>query len=222
MKSNIKKLILFIVAVTLIFLIISLFSNLNTDKISSLLLSFEFSYIALLVYFFLYIGLVLFGFPSSILTLSAGFVFGIGLGWVIDFTASMVTAVIAFYITRFARHKKVSLPFMKKKFETAKKSALAFEKYCEDHGFKVILLFRFSMVPFIVVSYSAGMIKTLKFRYFLLATIISNSIFGFIVIVLGDSLRQSPLYLGVTLIISILIIVFSFSFFNKKLRSDFK
>ena len=170
-----------------------------------------FGKLAALIYLLLYFSLVIFGFPSAILTVAAGLVFGVRYGFLIDLFSSMFTAVFAFLGARYFNNF-----FDKYMSGSGKKIKIRdfLYKEAKNDGFSGMLLLRFSFVPFILVSYFAGLIKHISFSQFFLATLISNSVFGFITIYFGSSLRTG----SVDLLISIslfFIVLFGVIIFRK-------
>lgn len=162
----------------------------------------------LLAYFFIYTFLVLFGFPSAVLTVMAGAVFGIFLGFMIDFVASMFTASVSYFFAyffqkRFSRRMQSS--------DNAKFVLDYFNKEAKNNGFVGVLLLRFSFVPFIVISYVAGLLKGVRFSEFFAATVISNAVFGFLIVYLGYGfLTGDGVWLSLGIFFSILLLSYLF------------
>lgn len=88
------------------------------------------------------------------------------------------------------------------------------EKNCKDNGFTAIAILRLSFMPYIILSYAAGLVKTLRFRDFILATFLTNIFGSFVFIILGASLTQSwPLF------IVAVVLVLLFTILSKHLKS---
>ena len=102
--------------------------------------------------------------PGLILTMGAGFVFGVLQGSICVSIASTLGASIAFFIGRYLARKWVS-----KKIESSERFA-AIDEAVAREGWKIVGLLRLSPVfPFNLLNYSLGVTKV-SFRDFVLAS----------------------------------------------------
>jgi len=107
--------------------------------------------ISWLVFMLVYILATVLILPGSLLTLSAGFLFGLKLGFVIVSAASVIGACCAFLLGRYFARDWVS----EKISGNAKFSAL--DNAVRDKGFVIVLLTRLSPVfPFSLLNYALG------------------------------------------------------------------
>lgn len=90
--------------------------------------------------------------PGSLLTIGAGFVFGVAWGTLIVSAASTTTAALAFLIARYLARERVARAARKnQKFE-------AIDRAIAEKGWKVVALLRLSpVVPFSLSNYLYGL-----------------------------------------------------------------
>jgi uncharacterized membrane protein YdjX (TVP38/TMEM64 family) len=102
--------------------------------------------------------------PGSVLTIGAGFVFGLGLGVVAVSIGSVAAAALAFLISRYVARKKIeSLASRNEKFE-------AVDRAIGQQGWKLIFLLRLSpLIPFSLSNYFYGL-TAVKFWPYVLAS----------------------------------------------------
>ena len=100
--------------------------------------------------------------PGTILTLVAGAVFGLGIGFITVSIASTIGASLAFLIARyFARDKVSSMAKDNRHFN-------AIDKAIEEGGWKVVGLLRLSpAIPFNIQNYLYGLTKVKFWQYVL-------------------------------------------------------
>jgi uncharacterized membrane protein YdjX (TVP38/TMEM64 family) len=103
-------------------------------------------------------------FPGSVLTLGAGFAFGVVLGTVVVSLSSVTTASVAFWLGRtLARGWVEGRVAANPKFR-------ALDQAVAENGFKIVLLTRLSPAfPFTVLNYAYGLTKV-RFRDYFLAS----------------------------------------------------
>ena len=107
--------------------------------------------ISWLVFVLAYIAATVLLLPGSILTLAAGFLFGLGFGFVLVSAGSVIGACCAFLLGRYFARDWVA----GKISGNAKFSAL--DNAVRDKGFVIVLLTRLSPVfPFNLLNYSLG------------------------------------------------------------------
>lgn len=101
-------------------------------------------------WFFVLVGLVLF-IPGLILSLGAGYVFGLGLGTLAVFCGAGVGQTLAFLLGRFLLQDYFQTIARKLKFWQAIEIAL------EEEGWKIVGLLRLApIVPYNVLNYALG------------------------------------------------------------------
>ena len=106
----------------------------------------------MLLYAAVYVGAVLLFVPGIVLTLGAGFLFGLGWGIVVVSVASTIAAALAFVIARYiARGAVESIVRKNPKFA-------AIDRAIGREGWKVVALLRLSpLVPFSLSNYLYGL-----------------------------------------------------------------
>jgi uncharacterized membrane protein YdjX (TVP38/TMEM64 family) len=117
-----------------------------------------------LLFIFVYILATVLFFPASILTIGAGFVFGVPLGTVIVSTAATAGAALAFLIARYLardqiEHKVANNPRFKR-----------IDRAIGEQGVKLVFLLRLSpLIPFNLSNYFYGL-TSVKFWPYVLAS----------------------------------------------------
>jgi len=153
-----------------------------------------------LVFALIYIVITLVGISAAALTIMAGIIFGVGKGLLVVVISATSSAIIAFYLSRFLKHK-----FFKNENSNSnivKKLIGRIEKTCDKNGFSTIALLRLSFMPYIPLSYAAGLVEKLKAFDFILATFLTNIFGSFVFIYLGNSITESiPIFLGAIILL---------------------
>jgi uncharacterized membrane protein YdjX (TVP38/TMEM64 family) len=122
--------------------------------------------------------------PGSVLTLGAGFAFGVVLGTIVISGASVTTACIAFWLGRtllrgWVEAKVAGNP----KFR-------AIDQAVAENGFKIVLLTRLSPVfPFLLLNYAFGLTKV-RFRDYLIASWVGMLPGTILYVYLGTTVRE--------------------------------
>lgn len=123
-----------------------------------------------LIYVGLYALRPLILFPSTILTLAGGFVFGPVLGVIYTIVASNISSTIAYYVGRyfgeglFEKALKVSKTF---------KALEGYAARMRANSFETVMVMRFTFLPYDAVSYLAGFLQ-IKYWPFILATALGS------------------------------------------------
>lgn len=106
----------------------------------------------LLAYVFVYVlGTVLF-LPPGILNIAAGLIFGPVVGAVLALLANVLSAIVAFLVSRHVARSWVA------RLVARRRRLLAVDRAVEKGGLKVVLLLRMSPVsPFSILNYAFGM-----------------------------------------------------------------
>ena len=161
----------------------------------------QFGMFAPVAYGVLYYLVALIGISAAALTILSGLLFGKLIGLTIVVISATLAASTAFIIARYfgknlttklAKKKKIG-PWIKK-----------IESQVGKNGFQAFFIMRCLFLPYIPLSYAAGLVKSAKLSDFTLATFTSNIIISFIFVYLGDNLLKGPEALILPLILVIL------------------
>jgi uncharacterized membrane protein YdjX (TVP38/TMEM64 family) len=173
-----------------------------------------------MIYVVLYSIRPLILFPSTILTLAGGFVFGPFLGALYTIIASNISSTIAFYVGRFFGEGLL-------KDDGSDGLIQRYARRMRENSFETVMTMRFIFLPYDAVSYLAGFLK-IHYWAFILATAL-GSIPGTIAFVgFGASIESfngvlpklNPVTLGFSVAIFIVSIVLSRVFKKKEAKSS--
>ncbi|PTX64724.1 putative membrane protein YdjX (TVP38/TMEM64 family) [Melghirimyces profundicolus] len=154
--------------------------NLTPKQIQPFILSF--GVWAPLFYIFLYAVRPLFFFPAVVLTLSGGLTFGPWWGTLYDLIGASLGAGLAFGLSRTLGRETVQ--------RWLGKRLKLLDERAERYGFRTVLLLRLiPLIPFDVISYSAGLSR-IRFRDYGPATTLGMIPGAFAYNYLGHSLHQ--------------------------------
>ena len=129
--------------------------------------------------------------PASLLTLSAGLLFGLGWGIVYTVIGSNLAAAVAYLLGRYGSDLLPRPTTLSNRLEQAKARMLT-------RGFVTVLSLRLLFVPHDLVSYLAGGLK-LSYPTFALATLLGTLPVTVIIILIGVVTDELVLqYVGVT------------------------
>jgi uncharacterized membrane protein YdjX (TVP38/TMEM64 family) len=161
-----------------------------------------------LIYITAYAFRSLIFFPASILTITAGILFGPWLGILLTMIGENISANISFVVGRYFTADLL------KYFSTKKRFVPRLTCKIQDNGFLTVLIMRLTFLPFDLVGYSSGMCN-IKQRDFALATVI-GTIPGLLTFVFlgGSILDFRYLFLAAVFLASSLTV----SFWLRKLR----
>jgi pyruvate/2-oxoglutarate dehydrogenase complex dihydrolipoamide dehydrogenase (E3) component/uncharacterized membrane protein YdjX (TVP38/TMEM64 family) len=131
-----------------------------------------------------YVVATVFFLPGSVLTLGAGFLFGVPLGLATAWTGAVVGACAAFLVGRtFAREWVARKVSGNPKFN-------AIDEAVGREGFKIVFLLRLSPVfPFNLLNYSLGLTKV-SFKHYALASMIGMLPAGLMYVYFGSAARS--------------------------------
>lgn len=119
-----------------------------------------------LIYILLYAIRPLILFPSTLLTLAAGFVFGPILGVLYTIIASNISSTVAYFVGRF---------FGKDVLQDNEADTLI-QRYAQrmrENSFQTVMIMRFIFLPYDAVSFVAGLLN-IKYWPFILATALGS------------------------------------------------
>jgi len=159
-----------------------------------------------LVFSCLYVAVALTGISVAFLTTLSGTIFGLVNGLIIVVLAATLSATIAFYLARFIFRAPAS--FEDNTVSLQKKNYISgliekIEEKSHENGFMIIAILRLSFLPYIPLSYAAGLVKSLSARDFILATFLTNLFGSFVFIFLGASLGENCLLFVLAIILMI-------------------
>lgn len=172
------------------------------------------------IYVVLYAIRPLILFPSTILTLAGGFVFGPLLGVLYTIIASNISSTIAFYVGRFFGEGLL-------KDDGSDGLIQHYARRMRENSFETVMVMRFIFLPYDAVSYLAGFLK-IHYWAFILATAL-GSIPGTIAFVgFGASIesfdgmlpRLNPVTLGFSVVIFIVSIALSRMFKKREAKAE--
>ncbi len=190
-----------LITITILILIGGLFylntlDILNVNKIQNFIDGF--GIYGPIIFMLLYIIISIFGVSAAALTIIAGLIFDIKTAMITVVIGATIAAYIAFLISRhFSKYINI-------KNKNIKKIVEKIEKKSEKNGFFAIAILRLMFLPYIPLSYAAGLVKKLKAKDFVLATFVTNIFGSFFFIFLGFSITKSLPYFISAIILLIL------------------
>lgn len=162
-----------------------------------------------LVYIGLYIVRPLILFPSTVLTLAGGFVFGPLLGVLYTILASNASSTVAYFVGRY---------FGEGLFKDDGSGGLIqrYARRMRENSFETVMIMRFIFLPYDAVSYLAGFLK-IRYWPFILATALGSIPGTMAFIGFGASIetfdgtlpKLNPVMLGFSLVIFIVSLALS-------------
>lgn len=144
-----------------------------------------------LLFFVLYVVVTQFPIPRTIMTISAGVLFGTVEGVVLALTATTVSAVISLLVVRFLLRDWVEPRLTHPKLQ-------AVNARLEERGWLAVLSLRMiAAVPFSVLNYAAALTRV-RVAPFALATLVGSAPGTVLVAVFGDTLagEAKPIYVA--------------------------
>jgi uncharacterized membrane protein YdjX (TVP38/TMEM64 family) len=191
--------VLLIVALALVYFLTPLPSLLTEKTIRSFIEPF--GVFAPIVFGIIYFVAVLFFLPASVFSVLAGLIFGKLWGTVIVVISATLAGTAAFGIARhFGKETAQKLCGKGRLGGWVKK----IDDYVKAHGFQSFFIIRCLFLPYMPVSYAAGMVPAAKLRDFVLGTFVTNIIFSFMFVYLGDNLLKGPKALILPLVLVVL------------------
>lgn len=119
-----------------------------------------------LIYIVLYAVRPLIIFPSTILTLAGGFVFGPVLGVLYTIIASNISSTIAFFVGHYFGEGIF-------KDDGSENPIQRYARRMRENSFETVMIMRFIFLPYDAVSYLAGFLR-IKYLPFILATALGS------------------------------------------------
>lgn len=159
-----KKISVFIILACILglFYYFDIFSFTNPDEIKEFVLSYGIYSPIIFIILFTFVPLTLF--PDAILAIAGGLIFGLVEGSIYIIIGAFFGSTLSFYLARYYGE------FLRKKLKSEK--FLNINEQVEKNGFLIIFLLRLiPLVPFDIISYSAGF-SSIKYKDFIFATAI--------------------------------------------------
>jgi uncharacterized membrane protein YdjX (TVP38/TMEM64 family) len=120
--------------------------------------------IGVVIFILVYVLATVLFVPGSVLTIGAGFMFGLGLGVVVVSIGSTIGAALAFLVARYIARRPVEAKV------SANKKLKAIDRAIGEQGWKLIFLLRLSpVIPFNFSNYFYGL-TAVKFSPYVLAS----------------------------------------------------
>jgi uncharacterized membrane protein YdjX (TVP38/TMEM64 family) len=187
-----------------------MFTNCTPQSLKNYICSF--GAIAPVIYIFMFTVVPLTLFPDAVLALTGGLIFGVWFGTIYTVIGAACGGTLSFLISRLYGRGLVE--------KLTKGKIKWFDDGTQEKGFIFILILRFiPLIPFDIISYGAGLSK-IKYRDFILATIIGVIPGVWVYTNLGD--KSAHLFsIDFFKAVAILILLMLVSYFIKK-RFTFK
>ena len=148
------------------------------------------------MYMLVYTVLVVVFFPASVLSAVGGFIFGALWGTMYTIIAATVAAAVSFLLARW-----LGKDFVQKRLGGRLKE---WEAKLSDGGFWTVVILRFLFLPYIPLSYAAGLTK-ISLWEFTLATFLTNIPGSFAFTYLGASITE-PRNIAIAIVIILLVL----------------
>lgn len=123
--------------------------------------------------------------PLSVFSVAGGILFGTLNGLIIVLIAATIAGALAFLISR-----QFSNYIPEAKAGLIHKLQNTVEKRLEKNTFQAIAILRLLYLPYIGLSYAAGLVKTAQFWPYVWATFLTNIAGSFVFVYLGDQLDK--------------------------------
>ncbi|MGD9200824.1 MAG: VTT domain-containing protein [Chitinispirillia bacterium] len=166
-KSNLKtfiSIIIFLIPGTVIgLLLIYLATKFEINVIQNFIILNGFNSVVLFIFLFTLRTFLVVA-PYYMMIIIGGILFGPKLGLLLNIISALISASVAFSISRYIKFTALFKSFTNKKWETG--------NTIEKNGFKIIILLRLALIfPFDIINYSVGLTK-IKYRDFLLGNLL--------------------------------------------------
>jgi uncharacterized membrane protein YdjX (TVP38/TMEM64 family) len=153
----------------------------------------------------IYITALLLLLPASAFSILGGVLFGTIGGMLIVVISATIAATIGFL---FSRYSTKGVLVKTSKYKTLASLQKKIKEQAKDHGLQSIIILRLLYLPYMPLSYAAGLVKEAKLRDFILGTFLTNIVGSFTFVFLGDSLGKgwTALIIPATLVLLSLLI----------------
>lgn len=157
----------------------------------------------IVLYGLLFIVLGMIGMSKVAMTVLAGALFSFTEAIIVTVLAASLAAMFGFFLTRYFEGT-INRRFMKKKRNGDKSKPQAIvdriEKNAKERGFYTIAILRLSFVPLMFLSYTSGLVKSLRFKDFAWAIFLTNIYMNLVYILVGDSITRSLPIFGAAIV----------------------
>jgi uncharacterized membrane protein YdjX (TVP38/TMEM64 family) len=198
-QAFVKKLIFVIVIIVLLIWINRTFLHISPLMITEWMLSW--GWLAPFVFLILFTVRPFVVFPSSILAITSGLTFGFWYGLLLTFIGSNLGSIATWIVVRSVGSKIVKSKWDDKYY--------FIKKQIDQKGFIYMLILRLlPVMNFDIVSYAASF-SSVKFRHYVLATLIGVVPGAVIYTSIGSSVqseKESMIILSITLLVILLLI----------------
>ena len=173
-----------------------------------------------IIYTILYAIRPLILFPSTVLTLAGGFVFGPVLGVLYTIIASNISSTIAYFVGHFFGEGML-------KDDGSDGLIQRYARRMRDNSFETVMIMRFIFLPYDAVSYLAGFLR-IKYLPFILATALGSIPGTMAFIGFGASIetfdgalpKLNPVTLGFSFVIFMVSIALSRMFKKREIQTS--
>jgi uncharacterized membrane protein YdjX (TVP38/TMEM64 family) len=180
---NALTLLLILVGVLYLYFFTPFYTHLKPEIIKSYLSHYE--SFSILVFWLLNLLAVLFFVPLTLFWIVAGMLFGTLTGTLLTASASTCAAALAYLMGR--KNQWLAQSFILK-HARSKHWKDKLEHGMQGNSFTILFIIRVLPHPFILFSYLAGFVETIKLSVFTLATLAAIVPLSFAFVLLGDSL----------------------------------
>ena len=157
-----------------------------------------------IIYIILFTFVPLTFFPDSILAIAGGMCFGMVSGFIYTMIGALFGGILSFFLAKTLGHK-VFNKFIKKDLSNL-------ENAIKNKGFALVFVLRLiPLFPFDVISYAAGF-SGVKFKDFVLATILGIIPGIFVFVNIGDKASEigsSSFYMSIALLVGLIVMSYA-------------
>ena len=143
-----------------------------------------------IIFALIYYFATLFFFSAAILTIASGILFGKVWGSVLVVIAATAAAQTGFVLAHY--YGSGVLSHVGKQGGTIRSLVETINRRIEKNGFRSFFVLRCLFLPYMPLSYAAGLVEKAKARDFFFATLVTNAIFSPVFVLFGDALLHGP------------------------------
>ena len=170
-----------------------------------------FGVLAPVIYILIYALATILFLPGSPLTIAGGLIFGVGFGTLYTVIGATLGASVAFLVARYFGGKLIEGFLKKHNFKKLEE----YHDKLESNGFSAVIFLRLiPLFPFNGLNFALGLTKV-KFRSYLIATLIGIIPGTFVFNYFGDSLGNLSFMNIVISLILIILLISSLPIYNK-------